>query len=121
MNIEIRQEDFDIIEEYSKIPIAFDTPGVHRLEGRKDIAALWDIRVNPDYRGRGIGTLLFREAVEFARQRKCICLKSETQNTNVPACKFYRKHGCVLGAINRFAYWEIPNEAMLDWYFDLRE
>ena len=39
--------------------VAWDTPGVHMLEGRDDIAVLWDIRVQPEWRGKGIGSGLF--------------------------------------------------------------
>jgi streptothricin acetyltransferase len=46
----------------------------------------------------------------------------ETQNTNVPACRFYARQGCVSGGINRFGYAGCPAaapEAMLLWYLDL--
>ncbi len=39
----------------------------------------------------------------------------ETQNINVPACLFYAKHGFYLGAINRYAYAELPDEVELIW------
>lgn len=100
--------------------VAYDTENVHLLEGRRDIAALWDLRVHPDYRGKGVDTQLFQAAVDYARQRNCICLKVETQNVNVPACRFYQRQGCELGGINRFAYWHLPAEAQLIWYLDLR-
>jgi len=96
--------------------LAHDTPGIHKLEGRKDIAALWDIRVHPDHRRNGVGSRLFQSAVTWARERDCRLLKVETQNINVPACRFYAKHGCVLGLINRYAYDEFPDEVELVWY-----
>jgi GNAT superfamily N-acetyltransferase len=99
--------------------IAYDTPGVHKLEGRKDVAALWDLRVHPDFRRNGIGSRLFEAAVAWAKRRGCRTLKVETQNINVPACRLYAKHGCVLGLINRHAYQEFPNEVELVWYKDL--
>jgi len=43
----------------------------------------------------------------------------ETQNVNVPACRFYVSQGCYLGAIRRFAYAELPDEVQLLWYRDL--
>jgi GNAT superfamily N-acetyltransferase len=95
--------------------IAFDTPGILRLEGRSDIAALWDLRVHLAHRRSGIGTALFGAAVRWAEQRQCRLFKVETQNINVPACRFYAKQGCTLGYINRFAYTEFPEEVELGW------
>ena len=99
--------------------VAFDTPGVHMLEERRDLAVLWDIRVLPDARGRGVGAALFRAAEAWARGRGCGQMKIETQNINVPACRFYARMGCELGAIHRFAYPDLPHEVQLMWYRDL--
>jgi ribosomal protein S18 acetylase RimI-like enzyme len=52
---------------------------------------------------------------------------AETQNTNVPACRFYRGQGFHLGAIHRYGYVGAPSEGdpsvaaetMLLWYLDL--
>ena len=96
--------------------VAFNTRGVQMLEGRGDLAVLWDIRVSPEARGRGAGFALFRAAEAWAAARGCRQLKIETQNINVPACRFYARQGCVLGAINRFAYRELPDEVQLLWY-----
>ena len=74
------------------------------LGGRDDVAVLWDIRVSPRERGRGTGSALFRAAGDWAGARGFRWLKIETQNVNVPACRFYQKMGCTLGAIDRFAY-----------------
>jgi ribosomal protein S18 acetylase RimI-like enzyme len=40
--------------------IAFNTPEIRMLDGRKDLTVLWDIRVRPEYRHQGIGTMLFK-------------------------------------------------------------
>ena len=37
--------------------VAFGTAGVSMLEGRGDLAVLWDIRVHPASRSSGIGSL----------------------------------------------------------------
>ena len=99
--------------------VAFDTVGVGLLQGRKDLAVLWDIRVHPEARSSGIGTLLFSAVEAWARDRLCRTLKVETQNTNVPACRFYRRMGCTLGAIDRFAYANLPDEVQLMWSKEL--
>lgn len=102
--------------------VAYNTEGVHMLEDRKDLAVLWDIRVHPDYAGQGIGTMLFNHVVKWAKSRNCTQLKIETQNVNVPACRFYVKKGCHLGQIHRYGYYghpEVADEVMLIWYLDL--
>lgn len=99
--------------------LAYDTNGVNMLEGRKDMVVLWDLRVHPDYRGQGVGSQLWETAVSWAKARKCRLLKVETQNINVPACRFYARQGCELGEINRFAYTDFPDEVQLIWYLQL--
>lgn len=112
---------------YGELPVAgaavaLNTPEVNMLEGRKDLAVLWDLRVIPDMRGTGIGRLLFLHAADWARKHGCRIMKIETQNINVPACKFYSRMGCELGMIHRFGYAANPkvaDEAMLFWYYSL--
>lgn len=102
--------------------VAFDTPEVNMLDGRRDLAVLWDLRIHPDFRHKGVGTEIFRNVVEWSRKRRCKQLKIETQNINVPACRFYAKMGCRLGAINRYGYYghpQVGHEVMLFWYLDL--
>ena len=102
--------------------VVIDTPSVNMLENRQDLAVLWDIRVHPNRRRSGIGTMLFRYAVEWARRKGYKQFKVETQNVNVPACRFYAKQGCELGAIHRYGYArspEVAHEAMFLWYLDL--
>jgi GNAT superfamily N-acetyltransferase len=102
--------------------VAYDTPEVHILGGRRDLAALWDLRVEPDHRRRGVGTELFRRAAAWSQERGCTMLKIETQNVNVPACRFYAKQGGELREINRQAYAHHPKvaqEVMLVWYVRL--
>ena len=99
--------------------VAWKTPGVDLLEGRDDLAVLWDLRVHPDHRRQGIGQRLFDHAVAWARTKGCQQLKVETQNINVPACRFYAKQGCYHGAVKHGAYPEYPDEVQLLWYLDL--
>lgn len=83
------------------------------------VAVLWDIRVHPQWRGRGIGSDLFRRAADYALSRGCIEMAVETQNINVPACKLYSSQGCDLIAVNRQAYPDLPHEIRLIWSLDL--
>ena len=96
--------------------IAYRSPGFETLEGRADLAILWDIRVSPEVRRCGIAARLAAAVERWACDRQCRQLKVETQNVNVPACKFYASRGFELGAINRFAYPELPDEIQLLWY-----
>jgi ribosomal protein S18 acetylase RimI-like enzyme len=99
--------------------IAWNTPGVNTLEGRSDLAVLWDIRVSPEDRGRGAGEKLFRAAESWARERGCREIKVETQNINVGACRFYERMGCELRKVDFSAYPELPGEVQMLWYKDL--
>jgi len=99
--------------------VAFDATDVVMLEGRRDLALIWDIRVDRDVRRHGVGSALFAAAERWAKARGCRWLKVETQNINVPACRFYSRQGCTLGAIHRFAYPDLPGEVQLLWYKDI--
>lgn len=99
--------------------LARRTARVNMLEGRDDLTVLWDLRVHPDHRGTGVGRALFEATVEWARRHGCVELKIETQNNNVPACRFYARQGCRLGAIISNAYQEFPDEIQLIWRLPL--
>lgn len=99
--------------------VAFRSPGLEILEGRDDLAVLWDIRVSPDARGRGVGSGLVLAAESWARARGCRQLKVETQNINIAACRFYEGRGFALRAVDPRAYPAFPEETQLLWYKDL--
>ena len=99
--------------------VARNTPGAHMLEGRTDLAFLWDIRVHPDRRREGVGSRLFRHAVEWARASGCRYLKIETQNINVRACRFYASQGCHLRGIHHGVYKDNLDEVQLLWFLRL--
>jgi GNAT superfamily N-acetyltransferase len=99
--------------------VAWHTSGLDMLEGRSDLAVLWDIRVLPANRRQGIGAALFRAVEVWALAQGCRQLKVETQNINVAACRFYARRGCVLRAVHHGVYPECPAELQLLWYKDL--
>jgi len=99
--------------------VAFGDPAISMLEGREDLAVLWDIRVSPEHRERGIGSALLASVIAWACVRRCRTLKVETQNVNAGACAFYARHGFVLRAANPLAYPALPDEVQLLWYKDL--
>jgi GNAT superfamily N-acetyltransferase len=129
-------KDYDEIENPLLWPQSFDTSNwgvlvaradgtrvggaiVVLLEDRTDIAVLWDIRVATEARAQGVGSALFSAAEKWALTRGCRRLNVETQNINVPACRFYAKQGCILEAANAFAYPELPDEVQMLWYKEL--
>ena len=93
--------------------------GLDLLEGRDDLAALWDIRVAPSRRRCGAGGALFAAAVSWAAAAGCRQIKIETQNVNVAACRFYARNGCILRAVNRGIYPAFPEEIQMLWDRDL--
>ena len=101
--------------------LALGTSGLHMLEDRSDLAVLWDIRVMPKSRGRGVGRALIGAAETVARTRGYRELKVETQNVNVPACRFYAALGFQLRVVRENAYPECPGEAQFLWYKALHD
>lgn len=104
------------------LTLAGPTEHLYMLNGRTDACVLWDIRVADGYKHRGIGQRLFDMAVAAARETGYRQMIIECQNNNVPACRFYRKQGAVLGKVDRYAYYDDPmlrNETQLIWYLDL--
>jgi GNAT superfamily N-acetyltransferase len=95
--------------------IAFRCSGIDMLEARDDLALLWDIRVMPEARGKGVGSALLAAVETWARERNARWLEVETQNINVPACRFYERHGFALKAANALAYPGLPDEVQFLW------
>ena len=99
--------------------VVYKYPQLDFLEGRDDLAALWDIRVAPEWRGQGVGSLLFEHVVRYARKMGCVELKIETQDVNVGAGRFYAKQGCGLAEVTPNAYPGWPDEVEMIWRLDL--
>lgn len=76
---------------------------------------LWDLRVAPAHRRSGAGGALLHAAARWAATRGAASLLVETQDINVPACRFYAKHGFRLASYDRDAYDDAPGEARLVW------
>jgi ribosomal protein S18 acetylase RimI-like enzyme len=90
-------------------------PAVDLLGGQPDAALLWDLRVAPAMRHRGVGTALLAAAENAAAQRGARVLRVETQQINVAACRFYEGNGFSIEQIRRGAYPDLPDEVQLLW------
>lgn len=96
--------------------VVFRAPDVDMLGGRQDVALLWDIRVTPAMRGRGVGAALVAAVEAWAAAQGAEWLEVETQNVNVPACRFYERMGFTLREVHLHVYGSLPDEAQLLWY-----
>jgi len=97
-----------------------DDSEVITLGGRPHNALLWDLRVTPQWRRRGVGRSLLSEAETIARQADAHALDVETQDTNVPACRLYASRGFTLVDVQRSGYGSLTDEAKLLWTKALR-
>lgn len=60
------------------------------------------IAVNPDYRGKQLGTVLVRASQDWSQQNNYRWTQVVTQQINVPACKLYEKCGYGIDKIEHF-------------------
>ncbi len=65
---------------------------------------VWELLVEQQWRGQGVGTLLMDKAIEVARERGARMLVLETQSCNAPAIDFYVKNGFILIGFDSTAY-----------------
>lgn len=73
---------------------------------------LWELHVEPDYQRQGIGSRLVHGLVRLAENNECRLIACETQNTNVPAIRFYRKMGFEIEGVDLSYY---TNQDMSDY------
>ena len=95
--------------------VVTDPASVAELGGGAGGAVLWDLRVAPSSRRRGIGRTLLAAAEDAARFAGCSMLDVETQDINVAACRLYGDNGYVLTAVSPDAYSDAPGETRLLW------
>lgn len=133
------RKDYDALEDPAEWPRRFDTArwailgathdgkriggaiaatrsrGVDMLEGRTDLVVVWDLRVAPAWRQRGVGTALLAAVEQWSRERAATELKVETQNVNPAACCLYRACGFRLAQATPGAYPDLQEEVQLIW------
>ena len=82
-----------------------------------------DIAVDARSRRTGVGRALMDQTVAWTIRLGLPGLRAETQNKNVPACKFYEASGFRLGGFDRDLYRGLDlgtREVALFWYRHLR-
>ncbi|MBN1311389.1 MAG: GNAT family N-acetyltransferase [Anaerolineae bacterium] len=72
---------------------------------------IWEIGVEEAYRRQGIGRQLMDRLIDIAQSEGLRAISFETQNTNVPAIRFYRSMGCEIEAIDLSYY---TNDDVMD-------
>ena len=95
--------------------VIIDDPTIDLLRDCRGCALLWDLRVAPGERRRGIGSALLLAAEDVARRRGARAFRVETQQVNVPACRLYQRHGFRLDRASAGVYAELPDEVQLLW------
>ena len=90
-----------------------DRVGAAAVEKRGDLGILWDVRVGSDIRRRGVGTALLSAIERWAVNNHASWLEVETQNINLPAYRFYQKHGFNVTDVRADAYPDLPGEVQI--------
>jgi len=75
--------------------------GYHKWNNRMRV---WEFFVKEEFRKKGIGTLLMRQAVKIAKEKGARMLVLETDTLNIPAISFYLKFGFKLIGFDIAAY-----------------
>jgi len=60
-----------------------------------------DLYVRKNFRGKGIGTMLIKKVISYAKETNCNGLRWQVSNWNHPAIKFYKSLGAKINDIER--------------------
>lgn len=81
-----------------------------------------NVAVHPDFRGRGIGSLLMDALEAEARKREMIGLTLEVRVGNAPAQSLYSSHGFFVEGLRKNYYHDTKEDAVIMWkYFESYE
>ncbi len=64
---------------------------LHSYFGKKAIAYIYDIGVNPDYQGKGLGKSLIAEVCRYCNDNEFKDAFVEAESDDIDAVNFYRK------------------------------
>lgn len=78
---------------------------------------LYDLKVEPSFRGKGVGAMLIKRAKEIAAEQGYRGLYTQGQDNNLGACLFYLKMGFEIGGLNTNVYKGTPQEHKKDIFF----
>lgn len=87
---DIYEADYGVVAEIDEKIAGFATVKFEEWNNR---AILTGIFVAAEFRGKGLGRVLFDAAIDYSKTKRARCLFVETQNVNYPAIQFYRKVG----------------------------
>lgn len=93
------------------------------VESWRWVTWVWNLMLDEDVRGQGIGRALVQHSIEWTKRRQLRAVMLETQTNNVPACKFYAQVGFQLVGINETFYTNRDyqrREIALFWSYPLR-
>jgi len=107
-----------------KIVYFADTDG--QLAGQINVVKHWnafawidDFAVDVRFRRRGIGRAMMQKVVDWAKEKNLPGIMLETQDVNVPACRFYENFGFTLRGFDTYLYKGLTpstDEIALYWY-----
>jgi ribosomal protein S18 acetylase RimI-like enzyme len=92
-------------------------------ESWRNVAWIWNIMLDVDARGQGLGHELIQQCIAWAREKDLRAIMLETQTNNVPACKFYQAMAFELVGINDAFYTNRDierDEVALFWSYRLK-
>ncbi len=73
-------------------------------EAWRNTALVWALFVDRAWRGKGVGKALLARAEAWAAKRRYRALVLETQSNNVPAIRFYQRHGYQIAGLDMYFY-----------------
>ncbi|MGH2541216.1 MAG: GNAT family N-acetyltransferase [Ardenticatenaceae bacterium] len=80
--------------------------GILEVEGEswRNTALIWALFVDQAWRGRGVGRAFLNRVEEWARAEGYRALVLETQTNNLPAIRFYHRHGYHITGLDTHFY-----------------
>jgi ribosomal-protein-alanine N-acetyltransferase len=74
-----------------------------------------NIAVHPDYRKKGVGTLLLREMISYASSRGMESFTLEVRVSNTDALRLYKKMGFMEAGVRKRYYSDNNEDAIIMW------